>query len=233
MEDKNNGQNNEFTPFDGYNSVVTSNGEIMFYTGITPTNRAETIIGFVLISPKTGEAKFYEVSGSEEFSAQAAAEGLVQNLRYSASFPTIINVDGIETYFMTLKDGAGLVQKYALCNVEQYSIVVEADSINEAITKYKNRLKKADIENNNSNDETSKETAEIIGSVSRVETAQINGYTYYYFKLDNNNTTFISSIENSNNQPLNLIDNAIVKISYYISDEPDIAIVTNINFNSQ
>ena len=233
-EDKNNGQNNEFTPFDGYNSVVTSNGEIMFYTGITPTNRAETIIGFVLISPKTGEAKFYEVSGSEEFSAQAAAEGLVQNLRYSASFPTIINVDGIETYFMTLKDGAGLVQKYALCNVEQYSIVVEADSINEAITKYKNRLKIADIENNNSSDDkTSKETAEIIGTVSRVETAQINGYTYYYFKLDNNNTTFISSIENSNNQPLNLIDNAIVKISYYISDEPDIAIVTSINFNSQ
>lgn len=229
-EDENNGQNNEFTPFEGYNSVLTSNGEIMFYTGITPANKAETIIGFVLISPRTGEAKFYEVSGSEESSAQAAAEGLVQNLRYSASFPTIINVDGVETYFMTLKDGAGLVQKYALCNVEQYSIVVEADTISEAISKYKSRLGMPDVGSGDLPTGEGKEVKQISGTVSQVETAQIGGYTYYYFTLDSDEVIFMSSIENSNKQPLMLVIGATVNVKYYISEDPSIAIVTEIEF---
>ncbi len=229
-EDEDNGQNNEYTPFDGYNSILTSTGEIVFYTGITPTNKAETIIGFVLISPKTGKAKFYNVSGSEEASAQAAAEGLVQNLRYSASFPTIINVDGIETYFMTLKDGAGLVQKYALCNVAQYSIVVEANTIDEAISKYRSRLGMADI-NDPSDDTTIAETHSADGHVVEVQTAQLEGYTYYYFLLDStDDLIFMSSIERNNKQPIKLVIGAEVSIEYHMSTDPEVATVTKLDF---
>ena len=40
-------------------------------------------------------------------SAMESAEGQVQNLRYQATFPLLINVGGQPTYFMALKDNAG------------------------------------------------------------------------------------------------------------------------------
>lgn len=225
-------EDNAYTPFDGYNSVMSKKGEMMFYTGITPNNNAETNIGFVLVSPRTGKAKFYECDGAEEYSAQLSVEGLVSNLRYSASFPTVINVDGIETYFMTLKDGAGLVKKYALCNIEQYTDCVEADTLKEAIQKYKEKI---GVDTSTTENEAKGETVEtknLEGGVSVVTQAQIDGYTYYYFSLDvTPNFVFMSSIENSNQQPLKLVSGANVKIEYYDSKEEGIGIVTEIVFN--
>ena len=126
--------------FAGYNSAITSDGQVVFFTGVTPANGAETNLGFILASPSTGVVKYYDCAGAEESSAQAAAEGLVQNLSYKATFPTILNVDGVETYFMALKDGAGLVQRYALCQVANYVNVVEATTLDEALIKYKQKL---------------------------------------------------------------------------------------------
>ena len=99
-------------------------------------NNAETNIGFVLANPRTGEVCYYYCPGAEETSAMSAAEGLVQNLGYVSTFPTILNVDGEETYFMLLKDNAGLVQRYALCNIKNYAKVVEAETFEKALTLY-------------------------------------------------------------------------------------------------
>ena len=59
-------------------------GSIWFYTGITPANKAETNVGFLLLNPRTGLMRFYDLTGenddtagAEESSAQKAAEGLV------------------------------------------------------------------------------------------------------------------------------------------------------------
>ena len=151
-------EENTFTPFDGYNSAISKNGEIIFYTGITPDNKAQTNKGFVSANPRTGEVRFYDVTGAEESSAQTAAEGLTQDLKYSASFPILINVDGVQTYFMVLKDAGGLVQRYALCNIKNYAKRVEAENINDAIIKYKKKigLIAADdsMEDTNSSDKT-------------------------------------------------------------------------------
>ena len=87
-----------------------NDGKVYFYTGLTPENRSESNIGFLIIDPRTGETKYYDAAGAEESSAQIAAEALVKNMQYSASFPTITNVEGVETYLMTMKDVAGLVQ---------------------------------------------------------------------------------------------------------------------------
>ena len=201
---------NEYTPFDGYNSVVSKDGELYFYTGLTPANSSESNVGFLLISPRTGEVRYYASSGAEESSAQAAAEGIVQNLRYSASFPTVVNVDGIETYFMTLKDNAGLVQKYALCNVSNYSIVVEDDSIDKAIEKY--RVEMGLIE---ADEGTVESEPDII-------TSQNEDDEYVY----------LSSIENSYRQPVNLKTGTMVTVEYYDSTaEEGVRIVTSIEFN--
>ena len=50
-------------------------------------------------------------------------EGQVQNLKYKAAFPLLLNISGEPTYFMALKDDAGLVKKYAMVNVQKYQIV--------------------------------------------------------------------------------------------------------------
>ena len=232
-------EENSYTPFDGYNSAISKDGEIIFYTGITPDNKAETNKGFVSANPRTGEIRFYDVTGAEESSAQTAAEGLVQNLKYSASFPILINVDGVETYFMVLKDAGGLIQRYALCNIENYAKRVEAESIDEAIIKYKKEigLIAADdsIEDTNSSDKTNDveenvETIELTGVVTDVKEAQVKGYTYYYFTVEGSDLVFMSSIQNSNMQPMKLISGATVTIKYYESKESGIGIVKSISF---
>lgn len=233
---------NEYTPFDGYNSVVSKDGELYFYTGLTPANSSESNVGFLLISPRTGEVRHYLSSGAEESSAQAAAEGIVQNLRYSASFPTVVNVDGIETYFMTLKDNAGLVQKYALCNVNNYSIVVEGDSIDEAIEKCRVEMGLIEADEviaepeaeSSSKKETPTETEERIFAVDEVYETQIGGYTYYIITSQNENDEYVylSSIENSYRQPVNLKNGTMVTVEYYDSvAEENVRIVTSIKFN--
>ena len=231
---------NEYTPFDGYNSVVSKDGELYFYAGITPANSAESNVGFILISPRNGEVRYYPCTGAEESSAQAAAEGIVQNLRYSAAFPTVVNVDGIETYFMTLKDNAGLVQKYALCNVSNYSIVVEGDSIEEAIERYRVEMGLIEADEGNAEsepesnpEETPAETEERSFAVGEVYEAEIDGYTYYIITSQNEDDEYVylSSIENSYHQPVNLKTGTMVTVEYYDSTaEEAVRIVTKISF---
>lgn len=226
------GTSNSFTPFDGYNSSLSATGEILFSTGITPTNKSESVSGFVLISPRTGEAKFYDVQGAEESSAQASAEGLVSDLRYSASYPVVTNVSGIPSYFMELKDKAGIVRKYAISGIKDYSIVVVADSIPEVIAEYKSKLgigvSSTEAPQNVSNIEF--QLIDLNGTVTQVKEAQVDGYTHYYFTLDSSDLIFMSSIRNNNMQPFYLVEGAIVSIKYYIWDEPSVGIVRNITF---
>ena len=69
-----------------------------------------------------------------------AAQGAVQEKRYEASFPSLINVSGQPTYIMVLKDSAGLVKMYAMVNVEQYNIVATAASQTEVFSKYRKMI---------------------------------------------------------------------------------------------
>ena len=63
------------------------------------------------------------MNGATERSAQQSAQGKLQDLGYKADFPIILNVDGIATYFMPMKDSAGLIKQYAFVSVENYSSV--------------------------------------------------------------------------------------------------------------
>ena len=121
------------------------NNDVYIYTGVTSVNGDESNIGFLLINSRTSECKYFPVAGAEEYSAMSAAEGEVQNLGYSASFPSLINVCGEPTYIMVLKDDGGLVKQYALVNVEQYNIVACATTQNEVLAKYKTLLADSDI----------------------------------------------------------------------------------------
>ena len=50
----------------------------------------------------------------------SSAEGQVQNLKYKATFPLLLNISDEPTYFIALKDDAGLVKK--ICNGKRAEI---------------------------------------------------------------------------------------------------------------
>lgn len=115
-------------------------GDVWVYTGVTSVNGDESNIGFVMINLRTGESKYYSIAGAEEYSAMASAEGQVQHLGYKASFPSLINIGGIPTYMMVLKDNGGLVKMYALVDVEKYNIVATGNTQKEALSSYNKLL---------------------------------------------------------------------------------------------
>lgn len=116
--------------------------DVWFFTGVTSVTSDESNIGFIISNARTGEYKFYSVIGAEEYSAMEAAQGEVQEKRYVASFPSLINVAGEATYIMVLKDDAGIVKLYALVNVEKYTIVATGETQTEAKQAYVEKLKK-------------------------------------------------------------------------------------------
>lgn len=117
--------------------------DVWIYTGVTSVNGDQSNIGFVMMNQRTSEARYYKVSGAEEHSAMAAAEGEVQEKGYKASFPSLINVAGVPTYIMVLKDDGGLVKMYAMVNVSQYNMVATATSQSEVFSNYKKMLAKS------------------------------------------------------------------------------------------
>ena len=191
--------------FTGYNTTLSSDG-IVFYTGVTPANAAESIVGFILANPRTGVVKFYSCTGAEESSAQAAAQGLVQNLGYVATFPTIVNIDGLPTYFMVLKDNAGLIQRYAFSNVQNYSHTVQARTVEEALALYRQEVglssDSVETEDVNTNGIDTSQVQSTTGAITFLVTAEIDGNTYFYFTLAEDSNLYMSSIKNSNRQVL-------------------------------
>lgn len=158
----------------------------------------------------------------------------MQNLGYSASFPNIINVEGIPTYFMVLKDDAGLVQRYALSSVSQYQKVVQSGDIEDAIRAYKSKIGLSNevietTDANKSDDTAEYETVSSSGIVKELTEAQINGYTYYYFILENDEKMYMSSIVNSNWQPLKLKIGVKVEVDSYADTQNNVQIVTKID----
>ena len=112
----------------GYNYLAMDD-DVWVYTGVTSLKGDQSNVGFVLMNQRTMATKYYEVEGAIEDSAMNSAEGQVQNLGYRAAFPLLLNVADEPTYFLALKDQAGLVKKYAMVNVQKYQLVAIGDTI--------------------------------------------------------------------------------------------------------
>ncbi len=164
---------------------VAKDGDIWIYTGITSVNGDSSNIGFLLSNERTGESRFYPIAGADEKSAMHAAEGEVQEKRYTASFPSLINVGGEPTYIMVLKDSGGLVKQYAAVNVKQYNLVATANSIDECLADYKALV---GAEQKPQPDETPETTTHTV-TVAAIQHVVIDGNTYIYL-LDGENALY-------------------------------------------
>lgn len=160
----------------GYKTIED---DVWIYTGVTSVTGDASNVGFVMINQRTSEARYYNISGAEEYSAMSSAEGEVQEKSYKASFPSLVNVDGEPTYIMVLTDNGGLVKMYAMVNVEQYNLVVTAESQEEVFAKYRKLIAK---NNNGISDSDVKSIKEVEFVVVDMKYVTMNGETYVYIK---------------------------------------------------
>ena len=166
------GQRDCLVTTNGYNYLALDD-DVWVYTGVTSVNGDQSNVGFVLMNQRTMETRYYEVEGATELSAMSSAEGQVQNLGYRATFPLLLNIADEPTYFMALKDDAGLVKKYAMVNVQKYQWVAIGDTIEECEKDYKELLSTNGIVSQNDG-----ESLEISGVIELIAPVVIDGSTH-------------------------------------------------------
>ncbi len=161
----------------GYNYIALED-DVWVYTGVTSVSGDQSNVGFVLMNQRTMETRYYKVEGAIEDSAMSPAEGQVQNLGYRSTFPLLLNIADEPTYFMALKDGAGLVKKYAMVNVQKYQWVAIGDTVQECEKNYMellntNGIVSAAAESNKS----------VSGKIESISPVVLGGNSHYYICL--------------------------------------------------
>lgn len=172
------GQKDCLQSTNGYNYIALED-DVWVYTGITSVSGDQSNVGFVLMNQRTMETRSYKVEGAIEDSAMSSAEGQVQNLGYRATFPLLLNIADEPTYFMALKDGAGLVKKYAMVNVQKYQWVAIGDTVQECERNYTDLLSTNGIVSVSATDGKS-----ISGKIESISPVVLEGNTHYYLCLE-------------------------------------------------
>ncbi|MCL2569211.1 MAG: CvpA family protein [Oscillospiraceae bacterium] len=169
----------------GFNYIAIED-DVYMYTGITSVGADNSIVGILLVNQRTREATFYAVAGADERAGMASAEGLVQDLRYVATFPLLLNIADQPTYFVALKDAMDIVRQYSLVNVAQSQIAVNAPTVEEAVRLYREVLLRQGII-----------TGDVIvgaynvGVIEEIRTAVIDGNTHFYIRLQGQNFFYV------------------------------------------
>lgn len=177
---------------DGYNYIALDD-DVWVYTGVTSAGRDESNVGFVLMNQRTGKTKYYQISGATEHSAMSSAEGKVQHLNYKATFPLLMNIAGKPTYFICLKDSAGLVKQYAMVNIEKYTVVAIGSTVAACEKDYMQQLKDNGVVDEK---EEKTETKTISGKILRMTEAVVDGNSHFYLVLEGNDGIFDAAITN-------------------------------------
>lgn len=165
----------------GYNYIAQGE-DIYLYTGVTSVTADDSSVGFILVNQRTGESHFYPVAGATEASAMASAEGQLQNLRYQATYPILLNVAGQPTYFVSLKDDAGLVKMFAMINIEQYQSVATGSTVEECQEAYLALLASDGLLSEEEAAESSA-TQEVSGQIATIAQAVVDGNSHFYVTL--------------------------------------------------
>lgn len=174
----------------GYNYLAMDD-DVWMYTGVTSVNADQSNVGFVLSNQRTMETKYYEVEGATEAAAMASAEGQVQNLKYTATFPLLLNLSGEPTYFIALKDSAGLVKKYALVNVQKYQIVAIGDTVSQCESNYLELLYTNGVKQE---EEDHREIQTITGKITKIAQGVVDGNSHYFLMVEGSEDIFDVSV---------------------------------------
>jgi hypothetical protein len=170
----------------GYN-YIAKDDDVWVYTGVTSAVSDNSIVGFLLVNQRTRESHFYPIAGATEDSAMNSAQGQVQHLGYRATFPLLLNINSQPTYFMALKDNAGLVKMYAMLDIQRYQNVAVGDTVERCQQSYQALLLTNGVELPGEPPATAKTAT---GTVERVATAVIEGNSHFYLTLANDTRVY-------------------------------------------
>ena len=204
------GQRDVTVTTDGYNYIAL-NDDVYMYTGITSVVSDESNIGFILSNQRTKETRFYSVAGAEEYSAMDSARGQVQQMNYTATFPLLLNIADQPSYFMALKDAAGLVKMYAMVNVSQYQIVATGSSVADCESSYRLMLARNGLISDSDTDVKPTGQGQVTGTVAEIRSAVVEGNTWYYLRLQDGAVYYaISAADDKNAVILSVGDQVTV-----------------------
>lgn len=221
------GQKDVKVTTDGYNYIAIGD-DVYMYTGVTSVTSDQSNIGFLLSNQRTKETRFYTVAGATESSAQASAQSQVQQMRYVATFPLLLNVADQPTYFMALKGEDGLVKMYAMVNVQQYSIVSTGGTVAACEASYRQALADNGLISGAETEVIPSDQEEVSGAIAEIRTAVMDGNSYYFLRLEGGETFYaVSATENPLAVILNVGDQ--VTISYHTGAEGSILTGTSVS----
>ena len=214
------GQRDVTQTTDGYNYIAI-NDDVYMYTGVTSVTSDQSNIGFLLSNQRTKETFFYPVAGATEASAQASAQSQVQQMRYVATFPLLLNIADQPTYFMSLKGDDGLVKMYAMVNVQQYQIVETGQTVADCEANYRRALAENGLIDTGETEVPGTERAEATGVLAEIRTAVMEGNSYYFLRLEGQDVFYTVSAADS---PIAVILNVgdEVSIAYTPGEEGSI-----------
>lgn len=191
------GQKDCLTTTNGYNYIALDD-DVWVYSGVTSVNGDQSNVGFILMNQRTMETRFYQIEGATEESAMASAQGQVQHLGYTATFPLLLNISNEPTYFMALKDEGGLVKMYAMVNIEKYQWVAIGDTVKACEKQYNTLLKTNGIVAEQSSNQES-----VTGKIKTCTPVVIEGNTHFYVVLVGKNNIY--DVDITNEDTLNIV----------------------------
>ena len=225
------GQKDVKVTTDGYNYIAIGD-DVYMYTGVTSVTSDQSNIGFILSNQRTKETRFYSCAGATEASAQASAQSQVQQMRYTATFPLLLNIADQPTYFMALKGEDGLVKMYAMVNVQQYSIVSTGGTVAACEASYRQALADNGLIGDSETEVIPSDQAEVSGAIAEIRSAVMDGNSYYFFRLEGGDVFYaVSAAENPLAVILNVGDR--VTITYTTGTAASILSGTQIHREDQ
>ena len=199
------GQRDVTVTTEGYNYIAL-NDDVYVYTGVSSANADQSNLGFLLSNQRTKETFFYDAPGATEYAAMSSAQGVVQDLGYTATFPLLLNIAGEPTYFIPLKDQSNLVKMYAMVNVAQYQIVATGTTVSQCEQSYVRQLTDKGLAQTEEVPQT-----QASGPVVEIRSAVLEGNTYYFIRLEGEEVFYsISAAQNREVVTLNVGDQVTI-----------------------
>lgn len=215
------GKRDMLSTTEGFNVIYGNDGRSYFYTGMSSVGSDEGTVGFVLTDTRSKMTSLYRVSGATEYAAMRSAQGKVQQFKYYATFPILVNLNGIPTYFMTLKDAAGLIKMYCFVSVRDFSLVGVGESVKGARENFQMTLASSRI---GSLPDGSVEQSKLEGTISRIASDIKDGRSFYYFSLiEKPGLIFVATSNLSSFLPLSRPGDRVI-VSYLNTYEREINI---------
>lgn len=204
--------------------TVYVNGDCYYFTGMTSVGADEACSSFIMVNTRNKHAQIAYIGGATENAAMKSAEGLVSDFGYKSTEPLPLNVNGIPTYVMGLKDEEGLLKAYAMVNVENYSIAAKGASLAEANRAYIQSVARNSSTHIVASDEAYGYTYE--GKVERISNVVEDGSTYYYLVVEGEKEKIFTASYMVSEELAVTRDGDTVKITYVDDKNGTVDIIT-------